>query len=66
MLDGNDLVQISNLTAKLLEPIHKTLKKHSRELKVLKKNQEVMLDLLDREPMDQRRRLKRIEDRLDI
>ncbi len=44
----------------------KTLKNHSKSLRILKKNQDVMLDVLNIEQMNQRKRLDRIEDRLSL
>lgn len=75
-MNSNDIKQI----AQLLEPIQKELEKHgemlekhgkflekhSKMLKSLKKDQGTMLDMLDREQMDQRKRLQRVEKHLGI
>ncbi len=47
-----------------LAPIQKTLKSHGKLLKSLKVNQDVMLEMLDREQMNQRKRLEAIENYL--
>lgn len=75
----NDLKQISDLFDQRLDekldqklkPIRKSqdehsklLKSHSKLLKTLKKNQDVMLDMLDREQMKQREKIDRIEEHL--
>lgn len=49
-----------------LAPIQKELKKHGKALKSLKKDQDIMLKMLDKEQMDQRKRLSRIEKQLVI
>ncbi len=51
---------------RILEGHTRTLEGHSKMLKSLKKDQDSMLDLLDREQMDQRKRLGRIEKQLSI
>ncbi len=61
-----DVTQISELLDQKLEPIHQELKQHRKMLKSLKKDQDTMLDMLDKEQMDQRRRLKRVEEHLAI
>lgn len=80
MPDNINLQQISKLLDEKLAPIQKTLNEHgdllkgqgrileghSKLLKSLKKDQDTMLDLLDREQMDQRKRLERVEKHLDI
>ena len=49
---------------KILEDHTKILKQHGKILRSLKKDQDTMLKMLDKEQMDQRKRLKRIEDNL--
>ena len=49
-----------------LKSIGKTLKSNGQMLRSLKKDQSVMLGMLDGEQMKQRKRLKRVEDRLGI
>jgi len=49
-----------------LESIGKTLKSHGKMLRSLKRDQSVMLAMLDGEQMKQRKRLKRVEDHLGI
>ena len=51
---------------KRFDPIHKELKKHGKLLRSLKKDQKTMLNLLDGEQMQQRKRLKRVEEHLGI
>ncbi|HEV2339232.1 MAG TPA: hypothetical protein VGT05_00510 [Patescibacteria group bacterium] len=74
----DDLKQIARLLDQKLEPIQKQLHEqgktldkhgkiltsHSRLLKGLKRDQDMMLKMLDKEQMDQRKRLKKIEDHL--
>lgn len=52
--------------SKILIEHGKILIAHGKMLKSLKKDQGIMLDMLDREQMDQRKRIKRIEERLEI
>ncbi len=77
-MNKTDLKQISDLLDSKLEekleqkfeeklaPIYKELKKHGKQLKSLKKDQDVMLKMLNREQMDQRKRLKRVENHLGL
>lgn len=77
MLNKNDLKKIgeiinSNLEQRL-KPVHdqlqehgKMLKSHGKMLKSLKKDQDTMLNMLDREQMDQKKRIKRIEEHFDL
>ena len=72
MID-TDLKQISLLLDTKLEPIqkqlqehNKTLKSHSKLLKVLKKNQDTMLYMLDKKQMEQRKRIDRVEKHLNL
>ena len=51
---------------KTLESHGKTLESHGKMLRSLKKDQSVMLGMLDGEQMKQRKRLKRVEDHLGI
>lgn len=73
MRKNTDLRQLSKLLDEKLTPIHqelneqgKILKGHSKILKSLKKDQDTMLDILDREQMDQRKRINHIETHLGI
>lgn len=77
MLAKEDLQQISRLFDERLTirltPIEQTLdvhtkmlNKHSKELRALRRDQKVMLILLDREQMFQRRRLSRVETHLNL
>lgn len=45
---------------------NKILKSHGKLLRSLKKDQDTMLNMLDREQMEQRKKIKRIEEHLDI
>lgn len=80
-MNSNDLDQISQLLDQKLEeklnqkfdPIEKELKEHgkilsshSKILSSLKKDQGTMLKMLDKEQMDQRKRLKKVEDHLEL
>lgn len=63
-----------------LEPIHKQLEKHGKMLeehgkllnshgkllRSLKKDQDIMLNMLDKEQMDQRKRLKKVEEQIGL
>ena len=51
---------------KILNEHSKILKSHDKSLKSLTRNQNTMLKLLDSEQMQQRKRLKKIEEHLDI
>ena len=76
----NNLNQISNILDEKLAPIKSTLdqhskilgqqgkilNQHSKILRSLKKDQNTILDVLDREQMEQRKRIKRIEEHLDL
>lgn len=55
MLTKNDVNQISKLLDTKLEPIKK-------DIKVLKRDQGAVLDLLDKEQMQQRKRISRLEE----
>ena len=73
MLNNVDLEQISQLLDTKITPIQeelkqhgKTLKQHGKLLRSLKKDQDTMLDMLDSEQMQQRNRLKQIEDHLGL
>ncbi len=72
-MTNTDLKQISKLFDTKLEPIQGELKKHGgllekqgKLLRSLKKDQKTMLNLLDQEQMTQRKRLKRVEEHLNI
>ena len=49
---------------KILESHGRMLEKHSKMLKSLKKDQNIMLEMLDGEQMNQRKRIDRIEKHL--
>jgi hypothetical protein len=74
MLTKNDLNQISELLderldVKLdvkLEPIKKDIKFLKRDVSRIKKTQDTMLDLLDREQMQQRKRIVRLEEHVGL
>lgn len=73
MADNINLQQVSKLLDEKLAPIQKTLnehgkllKGHSKLLKSLKKDQDTMLNLLDTEQMNQRKRLERVEKHLEF
>lgn len=65
-----DLKQISELLDNRLDnklaPIQKTLTQHGKMLRSLKKDQNMMLAMLDGEQMKQSKRLKRVEDHLGL
>lgn len=65
MADNINLQQVSKLLDEKLAPIQKTLNNHGKLLESLKKDQNTMLNLLDREQMDQRKRLERVEKHLE-
>ena len=72
-MKNTDLKQISKLMDDKLSPIQKTLSEHgkilgshSKMLKSLKKDQSVMLAMLDGEQMKQRKRITRIESHLGL
>lgn len=79
-MNTNDLDQISQLLDQKLAPVQKELNQHSKVLsqhskvlnqhgkilRSLKKDQNTMLRMLDREQTDQSKRLKRIEDHVGI
>ena len=73
-MNNTDLKQISKLLDDKLDqkfdeklaPINKTLTQHGKMLKSFKKDQSVMLAMLDGEQMKQSKRLKRVEDHLGI
>lgn len=73
-MNDTDLKQISKLLDDKLDnkldeklaPIQKTLSKHGKILKSLKRDQSVMLAMLDGEQMKQRKRLNRIEEHLSL
>jgi hypothetical protein len=70
MLTKEDLQQIFQLLDeqfnRRLTPIEQTLARHGKKLRVLRQDQKVMLNLLDREQMFQRRRLDRVETHLQL
>ncbi len=71
MLTNDDLQAIKGIVKVEVDPIKKELtsqgreiKKHGKLLKSLKKDQDTMLNMLDKEQMNQRKRLKRVEEHL--
>lgn len=65
MLNQSDLEQLEKLLdRKLEEKLEEKLKPIKRQLRQLRKDQRVMLRLLDKEQMDQRKRIVRIEEHL--
>ncbi|MBI4089573.1 MAG: hypothetical protein HY424_02595 [Candidatus Levybacteria bacterium] len=66
MLTKNDLQQIRGVIKEENNPMQKELKKHGKLLRSLKKDQNTMLGMLDKEQMQQRKRLKRVEDNLGL
>lgn len=66
MLTKNDLNQISGLLdAKLdtkLAPIKKDIRSLKKGVSKVRKDQGIMLDLLDKEQMQQRKRIVRLEE----
>lgn len=52
--------------AEILTSHGKMLKSHGKMLKSLKKDQDTILIMLDKEQMDQAKRLKRVEDHLGL
>lgn len=73
-MNKNDLEQIGELIDdrlgkafdRRLKPIEDELKQHGKMLRSLKKNQDTMLRMLDKEQMNQSKRLKKVEDHLGI
>jgi septal ring factor EnvC (AmiA/AmiB activator) len=79
-MTNNDLNQISQILDQKLKPIQqelqqhgkmlegngKQLEGHGKMLKSLKKDQNTILNMLDKEQMDQRKRLKRVEEHLSL
>jgi hypothetical protein len=70
MLTKNDLNQISGLLDERLdtklEPIKKDIKVLKSGLSKLQKTQDTMLDLLDKEQMQQRKRIVRLEEHVGL
>ncbi len=64
MLTNDDLKAIKGIVTNEIVPIQKELKKHGKLLRSLKKDQDTMLNMLDKEQMTQRKQLKKIEDHL--
>lgn len=62
MLTKNDLNQISGLLDTKLEPIKKDINSLKKDVKQIKHDQGTMLDLLDKEQMQQRKRIIRLEE----
>ena len=73
MLTKGDLNQIRGVVKEETDPIQKELKEHGKLLnqhgkllRSLKKDQNTMLDMLDKEQMQQRKRLTRVEEHLGL
>ena len=73
MLTKNDLNEISGLLDTKLEPVKKdisSLKKDvgtlKKDVKQIKRDQSTMLDLLDKEQMQQRKRIVRLEEEVGL
>ena len=77
MLTKDDLQQMSKLLddrltirltpiEQMLNVHTKILNKHSQELRTLRRDQKIMLNLFDREQMFQKRRLTRVETHLNL
>ena len=73
MLTKNDLNQIRGVVQGETDPIQKDLREHStilnqhsKLLRSLKKDQSNMLNMLDREQMQQKKRLIRVEQHLGL
>jgi len=66
MLTKNDLNQISGLLDTKLEPIKKDINSLKKDVKQIKNDQNTMLDLLDKEQMQQRKRIVRLEEEVGI
>lgn len=78
MLTNDDLQAIKGIVKNEVDPLKKTLeehgtilkshskllKSHSKILHSLKKDQDTMLNMLDREQMNQGKRLKKVEEHL--
>ena len=68
-MTNNDLNQISQVLDQKLKPIQEELRQHGKLLKghgillkSLKKDQDTMLNMLDKEQMQQRKRIARLEE----
>lgn len=62
IMNKNDIIEISDLLDKKLEPTQQELKEHGKWLRLpgkilrtLRKTQDIMLYMLDREQMNQRK-----------
>ncbi len=73
MLNNNDIKQISQLLDTKIAPIERELKQHGgllkqhgKLLKSLKKDQDTMLDMLDKEQMQQRKKIQRLEEHVGL
>lgn len=62
----NQHSKVLNQHSKVLSQHSKVLNQHGKILRSLKKDQNTMLRMLDREQTDQSKRLKRIEDHVGI
>lgn len=72
-MTNDDVNQISKLLDNKLAPIQRTLdqhgkilNQHGKILKSLERDQDTILKVLDSEQMQQKRRIKRIEEHLNL
>jgi len=65
-MTNNDLNQIAQILDQKLKPIQQELQQHGKVLKSLKKDQDTMLNMLDKEQMQQRKRIARLEENTGI
>jgi t-SNARE complex subunit (syntaxin) len=66
MLTKNDLNEISGLLDTKLESIKKDINTLKKDVKQIRNDQGTMLDLLDKEQMQQRKRIVRLEEEVGL
>jgi predicted nuclease with TOPRIM domain len=66
MLTKNDLNHIRGVVQGELEPVRKDIKALKGGLSKLQKNQDIMLNMLDKEQMEQRTRISRLEEHVEF
>jgi hypothetical protein len=66
MLTKNDLNQISGLLDSKIEPLKNDIETIKNDVSRIKKTQDTMLDLLDKEQMEQRKRIVRLEQHVGL
>lgn len=66
MLTKDDLEAIDQLIEKRISPIANDTKSIKKNIKTIKKDQKDLFNFLDAENVDTKRRLKRIEDHLNL